>query len=109
MLSPAAIAVLTKLKSRLEGKRDTAEREVLQLSIEQMAEVNRAHREMEAKAYANWAAKRLVEMLRGNGLNATNELYVAEPWYRKKLRRGYLVAPEWLEHSYQAAVRLAKG
>ncbi len=84
-------------------------REVLALSEAEAAEVHEASRQMEAKAYANWAAQRLVAMLRGNDLDAYRELADADLWYRKKLHRGYLVQAEWVEHSYQAAVRLAKG
>jgi len=119
-LSPRALEVLARVKRNLQsaqGVSPTAKREeidaavgreVLALSAIEIAEVHEASRQMAGKAYANWAAGRFVAMLRGNELDAHRELKEADLWCKKKLRRGYLVRTEWLEHAYQAALRLAR-
>jgi hypothetical protein len=91
-----------------EEVRARVDRELLTLPVECMAEIHEARRLMEGKAHANWAAQRLVATLKNNGMNAYKELYEADIWARHKLRCGYLVQGEWLEHAYQAALRLAK-
>jgi hypothetical protein len=119
-LSSRAMKVLRRVRSNLQSARGVepvqkreevwarVDRELLTLPVECMAEVHEARRLMEGKAHANWAAQRLVAVLRNNGMNAYRELYDADIWARHKLRCGYLVQAEWLEHAYQAALRLAK-
>lgn len=118
-LSPRALELLAGFKRKLLAahgvpavdRREETEaligREVLALSPAEAAEVHEASRQMEAKAYANWAAQRCVEMLKGKGLNAYRELADAEFYYRKRFNRAYLVQAGWVEHAYQAALRLA--
>jgi hypothetical protein len=104
MLSPAAIAILERCKQNLTNRSHS----FFEMSVEEIREVYASECERHARQHAEWAASRLVAVLENNGCDPRVELGDASFWALKKLRRGYLVQPTWLKHSYETALELAR-
>lgn len=102
MLSPAAHAVLERVKHTLANRSN-----FIEMSVAEIREVYASERERDAKQHAEWAAGRLVEVLRNNDRDAIQELRTASLWAIQRLGRRYLVQPAWLTHSYETALELA--
>jgi hypothetical protein len=100
-LSPANLEVLQSVRSGLVGRGA-----LLQLSVEELKDVHRAEGELDGREYAEWAAHRLVEVLKINCASPRREVIEADLWVMRKLQQGYLVRREWLQHSYDTAKRL---
>ncbi len=103
MLSPAAQEVLSRYKKNLAISLQV----FLEMPVEEVRAIHASERELDAKEHAEWAASRLVTVLQNNGCDPRVELGVASLWALRKLRRGYLVQPTWLKHSYETALELA--
>lgn len=119
-LSPAAMEVLQRVKDGMHAAQGVSlrekceeiecrvDRELLSLSVEDIAAVGEQRANLDGKEYAEWAAHQMVEMLRENDINAGNELWRADLFWQRKLQRGYLVQPKWLSHAWKIALELAK-
>lgn len=102
-LSPAAQEVLRKYKQHLEVPLEV----MLDIPLRECEEVYASEREHDAQEHAEWAAERLVQMLRDNDRNAEYEIQAADLWAYKMLSRKYLVQQQWLKHSYGKALELS--
>jgi hypothetical protein len=104
-LSPTAQEVLRKYKSRFEVKLS----DTWDFPEEETRAVHELERQHDAKEHAEWAAERLVEMLRNSDRNPEYEL--TEPVRRelccRTLVRGYLVQQSQLVHCLVKAMVLA--
>lgn len=102
-LSPAAQEVLRKYKQRMEVPLEV----MLDMPLEECQEVYASEREHDAKEHAEWAAERLVQLLRNTDRNAEYELREADLWAYKMLTRRYLVQAAWLKFAYEKALELS--
>lgn len=104
-LSPAAKEVLQRYKGKLE----TQLSDVWDLPEEETREVYAAERQHDAMGHAEWAAARLVAVLRGTDANAkcVLETVLGKEIALRTLARGYLVQPGWREYAYRKALELA--
>lgn len=104
-LSPAAKEVLQRYKSHL----DTQLSDVWDLPEEETREVYAAERQHDAKEHADWAAIRLVAVLRDADKNVKYELQsvIGRELALRTLARGYLVQAGWRQYAYEKALELA--
>lgn len=104
-LSSAAKEVLQRYKetheSRISDTWDLPEAEI--------DAVYEAERQFDAKEHAEWAAARLVAVLRCRDKNAKYELesVIGRELALRTLARGYLVQAGWREYAYRKALELA--
>lgn len=104
-LSPAAKEVLQRYKSNLEVKLS----DMWDFPEEERQAVCDAERQFDAKEHAEWAAARLVAVLRSADKNVKYELesMIGHEIALRTLARGYLVQPGWREYAYRKALELA--
>lgn len=72
------------------------------LTTDDIAAIGTAQRELDAKRYAEWAAKRALERY------GRETILDAGLWVVRKLRRAYLVQEQYIQYSYDFARELAK-
>lgn len=107
-LSPAAKEVLQRYKSKLIDL-ETQLSQTWDLSEEETREVYAAERQLDAKEHAEWAASRLVAVLRAAEKNVKYELssIIGRELALRTLAKGYLVQVGWRQHAYDKALELS--